>query len=89
VQLQQQGNISTVSASVLSRSKFVPDRQLVYKPGNVLRSRGSSSRRTRLLAVAELPEAVTAVEPQFTDPSSSAINSLPLSSGSQVLFADL
>lgn len=87
--MQQQGNVSIVSASVLSRSKFVPERQLLCKTGRVFRSRSSGVRRSRLLAVAGLREATAAAEQQFTDPSSSAITALPLSSEIQVLFAYL
>lgn len=75
---QQHGNASIASASALSRSKFIPDRHLPCQSGNVLRSRGNSIRRSRLLVFAELQEAFTTVEKPLT--------TLPLSSETQVLF---
>ena len=89
VELQQEGHVSIASASVLSRSKFVPDRQLLYKSGNSLRSRVGGIRRSRLLAIAELQEAATAVEQQITESPSSPITTLPLNSEIQVFFAYL
>ncbi|KAG0616254.1 hypothetical protein M758_5G102400 [Ceratodon purpureus] len=81
----QQGNASIATASVVSRSKFVLDRQLLYKSGNIERSRGSGIRRSRLLAVAELQEAATAADQQSAELLSSAVKTLPLNSEIQTL----